>query len=162
VQSRDWDAYELSNFAAPGARAVHNCGYWLHRPCAAFGLGAAGLERTAAGAVRYRRPRQFAEFLSQPDGRVDAEWLGPHEIVAERLLTGLRSFVGVPSEWLRIWDSVAPHGWAERLRSEGAWIEGLLGITLAPERRMMAEAVAARWAADLDPLARSGHLPMLD
>jgi len=36
-------AYELSNFARPGARARHNLGYWRCDPCLAAGLGAHGM-----------------------------------------------------------------------------------------------------------------------
>ncbi len=43
-KSLGWDHYELSNWAKPGYRSIHNQAYWDHSNSRGFGLSAASYE----------------------------------------------------------------------------------------------------------------------
>jgi oxygen-independent coproporphyrinogen-3 oxidase len=43
LQQNGYHRYEISNYAKPGYECRHNCGYWIRRNYAGFGLGAASL-----------------------------------------------------------------------------------------------------------------------
>lgn len=53
-----YERYEVSNYARPGFRCVHNQAYWRAAPCVGVGPGASGLLVRADGRpVRYTNPR---------------------------------------------------------------------------------------------------------
>ncbi|MGH2724872.1 MAG: radical SAM family heme chaperone HemW [Actinomycetota bacterium] len=92
--------YEVSNWARPGHRCVHNLGYWEARPYLGLGAGAHSYrdgrrwwnvrppERYLAGALAGRRPIGGREVLDREAARL------------ERLLLGVRSAGGVPASWV--------------------------------------------------------------
>ena len=43
LREAGYERYEISNYAKPGFRCRHNCGYWTRTDYAGFGRGAAGL-----------------------------------------------------------------------------------------------------------------------
>jgi oxygen-independent coproporphyrinogen-3 oxidase len=43
LSQNGYHRYEISNYAKPGYECRHNCGYWIRRNYAGFGLGAASL-----------------------------------------------------------------------------------------------------------------------
>ena len=60
--------YELSNYARPGAEAVHNRRYWERRPVLGLGLGAVSTDpptRLHPFGVRRQRTRDLAGYLAQ-------------------------------------------------------------------------------------------------
>jgi oxygen-independent coproporphyrinogen-3 oxidase len=95
-----YEHYEVSNWATPGHRCVHNLGYWEGRPYLGLGAGAHSyrddrrwwnvrppttyIEGVAAG----RLPVGGQERLDDDEGRI------------ERLLLGLRLAEGVPHDWV--------------------------------------------------------------
>jgi oxygen-independent coproporphyrinogen-3 oxidase len=92
--------YEISNFAKPGRRSRHNLGYWHRADYVGLGPGAHG----AFGALRYwtqrSEPRWRAAALAGAWGIEGWERLSPRQVMAERLVLGLRLADGVPREWL--------------------------------------------------------------
>jgi putative oxygen-independent coproporphyrinogen III oxidase len=95
-----FEHYEVSNWAKPGHRCVHNTGYWEGRPY--LGLG--------AGAHSYREGRRWWN-LRPPQAYMDAveagripvggeERLTADERRLERILLGLRLSDGVPAGWM--------------------------------------------------------------
>ncbi|HEY4241760.1 MAG TPA: coproporphyrinogen-III oxidase family protein [Kofleriaceae bacterium] len=81
-----FEHYEISSYARPGKRAVHNQLYWQGARFLGLGVGAASLELRPDGTgVRQTNPRRFAEYgagpaeiveLSAEDLAVDRAWLG--------------------------------------------------------------------------------------
>lgn len=154
TEAHGWEAYEVSNFCAPGQRARHNSAYWQGRPYMGYGLGAASLVGRDFSASRYVRPRQWPAFLANPAERVERETLNTNERLAERLLLGLRSFVGVPAAWLAVWRRHEPN-FVDLLLQANMVFEDQGKIVMPPRQRLLAEELAARWLVALtaDPKA---------
>lgn len=157
LSAHGWDAYEVSNFAADGARALHNSGYWQGRPWLGFGPDAASSLPDAGGTLRFRRRRGWDEWLADPVGRCELEVVDAEAAVAERLALGLRSFVGVPQAWLEPWRRTEPDLVA-RLLGEGDLVAGEQPGTLVlrPSARLLADEWALRWWAALDAAGEPG------
>ena len=98
--ARDFEHYEVSNYARPGFRARHNLVYWRGAEYLCAGPGACGF----VGSLRYANVRgtaRWCETLERGALPVDAsETLTPRQRLAERLILGLRTADGVPRAWL--------------------------------------------------------------
>jgi putative oxygen-independent coproporphyrinogen III oxidase len=95
-----FEHYEISNWAGPGRRSVHNMGYWKGRPYLGLGAGSHSY-RAGRRWWNVRPPQQYlaeVEAGRRPVG--GSEELGPVEREMERLLLGLRVADGVPAEWI--------------------------------------------------------------
>jgi oxygen-independent coproporphyrinogen-3 oxidase len=95
-----YEHYEVSNWAKPGHRCVHNLGYWDGRPYLGVGAGAHSF-RDERRWWNVRPPQEYLELVAS--GRVPIggeEHLTDDERGLERLLLGLRTADGVPKEWL--------------------------------------------------------------
>lgn len=91
----DFHQYEISAFARPGARSLHNIGYWTARPYLGFGTSASGFYSL----IRYTNKSHFASYVhALSDGYVvfdSVESLAPEDRLKELLAVGLRFFDGV-------------------------------------------------------------------
>lgn len=98
---RGFEWYEISNFARPGHRSIHNQTYWRMGPWAGLGPGAEGTlpHRTPEGTLRpwrTRNPKLFPWLTGQRDG----EPLTAPEFALEHFLAGWRTSDGIEaSEW---------------------------------------------------------------
>jgi oxygen-independent coproporphyrinogen-3 oxidase len=92
-------AYEVSNYARPGAESRHNLAYWRYDDYAGIGPGAHGRIPVAgkpAATVRIRAPEAWAEAVERQGHGVRAEEpLAPRTRAREALLMGLRLAEGV-------------------------------------------------------------------
>jgi oxygen-independent coproporphyrinogen-3 oxidase len=107
-----YEHYEVSNWALPGHRCVHNLGYWQERPYLGLGAGAHSY-RDGRRWWNVRPPQQYIDMVhggSVPVGGDEA--LTDDERTLERLLLGLRTVEGVPTGWV---DRIV----ADRIVSEG-------------------------------------------
>ncbi len=84
-----FEQYEISNFALPGRRAVHNSGYWDHVPYIGLGPGAHSFD----GAARYWNP-ECVQAYSRPDAEC-MEVLTEEDILTEKVMLGLRRVDGL-------------------------------------------------------------------
>lgn len=95
-----YEHYEISNYARPGWRSAHNQIYWRAEEYLALGPGACGF----LGRVRYGNARALERYCALVEGGeppVDQhEVLSPRQMLAERLMLGLRLADGVPMAWL--------------------------------------------------------------
>ena len=95
-----FEHYEVSNYARPGHRSIHNQIYWRAEEYLGLGPGACGF----LGEVRYGNVRpveRYGEMVRAGIGPVDThETLTPRQRMAERLILGLRLRDGVPAAWL--------------------------------------------------------------
>jgi putative oxygen-independent coproporphyrinogen III oxidase len=107
-----YEHYEISNFARPGRRSLHNLQYWLGLPYLGLGVAAFGTVRLKHQWLRYRNPANIERYLalpfhdprlevfqSAPEGALEQlELLDPETRFRERLLLGLRLREGVDLE----------------------------------------------------------------
>lgn len=106
---RGYEHYEISNFAKPGKRSLHNQQYWWGRPYLGLGAGAVGTIEVEGRWQRYRNPRNVKEYLrgqsltdcSGVDVPDDLEYLDADTRLRERLMLGLRLREGVDLDMLR-------------------------------------------------------------
>ena len=83
-----YEHYEISNWALPGRRAVHNSAYWTRAPYVGLGPGAHSLRRNPD--VRSWNSEALVGWTSS------SEILSPDEIREEQIMLGLRTAEGVP------------------------------------------------------------------
>jgi coproporphyrinogen III oxidase-like Fe-S oxidoreductase len=93
-------AYEVSNYARPGAESRHNLTYWRYGDYVGIGPGAHGrLPLAPGGLTATRRHRAPEEWLARVErhghGTTAEEALAPEERAREALLMGLRLAEGV-------------------------------------------------------------------
>ncbi len=92
-------AYEVSNYARPGAESRHNLAYWRYGDYAGIGPGAHGrlmLGGTLLATRRHRAPEVWAERVErQGHATTHEEVLSPRERAREMLLMGLRLTEGI-------------------------------------------------------------------
>jgi oxygen-independent coproporphyrinogen-3 oxidase len=119
LTSAGFEHYEVSNYAKPGARAVHNSAYWNHVPYA--GLGPSAHE--FIDGVRRWNVREYTAWVgavaASRDPRAGSEELNADQRSLEALFLGLRTITGAArdvrdAEIVRKWEEA---GWA-RLSSE--------------------------------------------
>lgn len=96
-----FEHYEISSYARPGGRAVHNARYWRGEPYLGLGVGAASLEVAPDGSARRAtNPRRAADYLAAPGAAAEATPIGPAEMAADRAWLGMRTADGVAEEAL--------------------------------------------------------------
>ncbi|MEL6517908.1 MAG: radical SAM family heme chaperone HemW [Pseudomonadota bacterium] len=98
-ESAGLPAYEISNHAAPGQASQHNLIYWRGGDYAGIGPGAHG--RLTQGGQRYATATPLAPtaWLKQVEdtgaGETPREALSAADVVAERVMMGLRTVEGI-------------------------------------------------------------------
>ncbi|MBV9734390.1 MAG: coproporphyrinogen III oxidase [Acidisphaera sp.] len=92
-------AYEVSNYARPGAESRHNLAYWRYADYAGIGPGAHGrltLDGRLVATRRHRAPEPWAERVERRGhGSTPETALSPAERAREMLLMGLRLSEGI-------------------------------------------------------------------
>lgn len=95
-----YEQYEVSNFARPGKRCLHNRTYWLCESYTAVGPSAHGL----LGTTRYWNHRSLTQWTAKVHAgelpEANRETLGAHEQLTEFLFCTLRA-EGIPVTDLR-------------------------------------------------------------
>jgi oxygen-independent coproporphyrinogen-3 oxidase len=94
-------AYEISNYARPGAESRHNLAYWRYADYAGIGPGAHGrvtVDGTLLATRRHRAPEPWAVLVEQQGhGSVEQVPVDPSDRAREMLLMGLRLREGIDS-----------------------------------------------------------------
>jgi putative oxygen-independent coproporphyrinogen III oxidase len=89
------EQYEISNFARPGERSLHNLKYWKREPYLGLGVSAHSFD----GAVRFANERDVDAYIARIGSGGDAvvfrETLSDEEERHERLLLALRQTAGL-------------------------------------------------------------------
>jgi oxygen-independent coproporphyrinogen-3 oxidase len=109
LEAAGWEHYEVSAYARPGARAVHNSLYWTGGEYLGIGNGAASflLEAPDRG-VRFTAQRSAPRWLAaRPHPSLDEDpriaeisRQDATEMRADRIWLGLRTNDGVPAAWI--------------------------------------------------------------
>lgn len=94
-----YEHYEISNWAQPRCRALHNSGYWRHVPYLGFGPGAHSLLNGSQMIRRWNNPDLKGYISAAADGDFDnvrgQETLTEEQIQQERIFLGLRTAEGI-------------------------------------------------------------------
>jgi oxygen-independent coproporphyrinogen-3 oxidase len=114
-----YEHYEISSYARPGQRAVHNSLYWRGAAFLGLGVGAASLELAGDGSGRrVTNPRRAAAYLAAPGAPAEIVASTPAELAADRAWLGLRTSDGVAEADLApaagVADWLVANGLAER------------------------------------------------
>jgi putative oxygen-independent coproporphyrinogen III oxidase len=92
-------AYEVSNYARPGAESRHNLTYWRYQDYAGIGPGAHGRVSLGGGLYatsRHRAPEAWMELVARHGhGTSEEQKIEPPDQAREALLMGLRLTEGV-------------------------------------------------------------------
>ena len=124
-------AYEVSNYAKPGAESRHNLAYWRYGDYLGIGAGAHQRLSFADGTLRAaRRHRAPEEWLArvQRDGHavVEEEALSPRDRAREALLMGLRLHEGIDPARIEARSTLPFEDCVDRRALDGLAEEGLL------------------------------------
>lgn len=149
-----FEHYEISNFARPGHRSIHNQAYW--RGADYLGLGPAAFSTSRR--VRWKNVADTAEYIRLVDsGRVpivESEELDERKWLIERVALELRTAEGMPAE--RVAAPLA--GKLRELAAEGL-IETRAGrIVLTRPGLALADAIAETLLPD-NPVVAMGNSP---
>ena len=99
--ARGFEHYEISSYARPGKRAVHNSLYWRGEPYLGLGVGAASLWLDdAGGGERSTNPRRAADYFAAPGTPAERTAITAAEMAADRAWLGLRTSDGVREDML--------------------------------------------------------------
>ena len=138
LTARGFEHYEISSYARPGRRAVHNSLYWRGAPYLGLGASAASLRLLPDGAgERQTNPRRSADYLAAPGRAAELTRVPPPEMALDRAWLGLRTSDGVE-------EGLLPPGLATALVGDGL-AERRSG-RICPTLRgfLMADRIAAR------------------
>jgi oxygen-independent coproporphyrinogen-3 oxidase len=142
-------AYEVSNYAKPGAESRHNLVYWRYGDYVGVGPGAHGRIATPDGRFATRAARAPGEWIASVEARghgIEAQdEIGPGEQGDEMMLMGLRLEEGVS---LARYERLTGHALAPA-RIEALIGEGLLTrdgdrIAATPDGRLVLNGLLAR------------------
>lgn len=135
-----YEHYEISSYARPGHRSVHNSLYWQGAPYLGLGVGAASLEVHGDGsAIRQTNPRRATDYLAAPGTPTECTAITAREMAIDRAWLGMRVIDGVEER------ALAPaRGVADYLVSES--LAHRRGDRICPTLRgfLLADHVAAR------------------
>ncbi len=131
-----FEHYEISSYAKPGARAVHNSLYWQGAPFLGLGVGAASLwlDPETGDGERATNPRRATEYLAAPGTPAEPpQQIPASEMAADRAWLGMRTLQGVTEAELAGAPGVADEAVAEGLatRQDGRICPTLRGFLFA-------------------------------
>jgi oxygen-independent coproporphyrinogen III oxidase len=152
LQAAGYAQYEISNFAQPGERCLHNLLYWHNLPYIGVGPSAAGY----LGGVRYKNVSDLAEYARRMDrdGHAveESEQLSGAALAGETAMLNLRLNEGlVFADFLARTGCDARTLFASAIATHAAkgWLAvSASGIALTPAGRLMANTVIADFLAD--------------
>jgi oxygen-independent coproporphyrinogen-3 oxidase len=96
LSSQGYEHYEISNFALPGYKCIHNLNYWGQGNFIGAGAGASSF----INAVRSKNTEDISRYKENlvagllPDG--ESTVIGPRESLEEFIFLGLRKTEGIP------------------------------------------------------------------
>jgi len=90
-----YEHYEISNWALPARRSLHNLKYWRREPYLGFGAGAHSFEGSSRWA-NIHDPARYVVYIEQGSStREQADIVMPWQALAEEFFLGLRQIEGV-------------------------------------------------------------------
>ncbi len=153
LQAGGYEQYEISNFARPGQRCLHNLTYWRNQPYVGVGPSAAGY----LDGVRYKNVPSIEGYVQaiEQEGHavVESEKLTGAALAGETAMLQLRLNEGlVFDEFLRRTGIDGRDGFANSIAryAEKGWLTVTeRGVALSRTGRLMADAVIADFLAEV-------------
>jgi putative oxygen-independent coproporphyrinogen III oxidase len=146
LAERGYAHYEISSYARPGHRAIHNSRYWSGGEYLGLGAGAASFVRSPDGtARRWTNLRRVKDYLAAgpADRRGPVDDLAPADVETDLLWLAMRTSDGLPAARLAAYPALV-----ERLVAEGlaVRVDDPAGERISPTPRgfLYADTVAAR------------------
>ncbi len=93
-----FDHYEISNFAKPGHRAIHNSSYWSGDPYLGIGPSAHSFNGHSRQWNIAHNPKYINALLNNKSATSESEELKPSDLYNEYIMTGLRLSRGIEEE----------------------------------------------------------------
>ena len=94
-----YEHYEISNWALPGRRSLHNLKYWRREPYLGFGAGAHSFAYSEAGPTRWANVHDSARYVAMIEQglspREQIEAVSAEQAFDEELFLGLRQLEGI-------------------------------------------------------------------
>ena len=90
LKKSGYDHYEVSNFAKPGYKSIHNLNYWNNGEYYGFGLGASGYK----DGFRYTNTRSIHEYI-KGNYRLEENLLTHKDQMDNEIMLGLRKLEGI-------------------------------------------------------------------
>lgn len=102
LEAAGFEHYEVSSYARPGHRAIHNSLYWQGAEFLGLGLGAASFHRDpAGGGARWVNSRKLRDYLGGGAARVAEHTpLDARAVATDELWLAMRTRDGAPAEAL--------------------------------------------------------------
>ncbi len=100
LEGAGFEHYEVSNFARPGYRAVHNANYWRGVPYLGVGPSAHSFNGQAQRSWNVRSNARYLERLAAGELPLEREQLSEIDRYNERVMLGLRTSWGMSLEGL--------------------------------------------------------------
>jgi oxygen-independent coproporphyrinogen III oxidase len=146
-----YEHYEVSAYARPGRRAVHNQLYWRGEPYLGLGNGAHSFWTDGERGLRWSGHRSVARWLAgkpdadlRRDGRItDILAQGAAELAADRLWLAMRTSDGVPVD-------AAPAAALPALQAAGLVEVSGDRVRPTPKGLLFADEVGARMLAEVE------------
>ncbi len=142
LKEHGYEHYEISNFARPGYRCMHNESYWTGKPY--LGLGPSAHSYT--GDRRFWNTSDIHDYinvLSQNRLPITGEeWIGCDQTTFERMMLGFRRKEGIPAAWINP-DTKE----IDRLIEIGLMNQQVDRISLTTRGFLLADEIAVRLAA---------------
>ncbi|MDE7409190.1 MAG: radical SAM family heme chaperone HemW [Muribaculaceae bacterium] len=97
-----YDHYEISNFALPGHRSIHNSSYWLQKPYIGLGPSAHSYDGKHERKSNRADLRGYIDYwsddliISHRGEIIEKETLSDEELIEEYILTRMRMREGIP------------------------------------------------------------------
>ena len=101
LAAHDFHQYEISSFARPGFRCLHNQVYWSGKTYFGFGPGAASLTNNERRQNHRSVTTWLKKVLAGESAIGDVEELDPESFARELLVLGLRTNDGVDRAWFQ-------------------------------------------------------------
>jgi oxygen-independent coproporphyrinogen-3 oxidase len=144
MERNGYEQYEISNFAQPGFRAVHNSNYWKRISYIGIGPSAHSFNQQKRR-WNVANNRAYMKAIHEDEAWYEIEQLDNRETWNELLLTGLRTMEGVALNEVLHWDSFTDED-EQQLASftEQGWlIQTNERIALTKQGRLMADHIAS-------------------
>lgn len=114
---KGYERYEISNFARPGRRSLHNQKYWQRQPYLGLGAGAHSFDGSLRWANEVSPERYQARIARGELPVAERQAVGPVEEMEEFFFLGLRQSDGVSLNQARErWSHPPLNRWMERAR----------------------------------------------
>lgn len=115
LEKNGYMQYEISNFAKPGFKSLHNLKYWHCQEYYGLGAGAHGY----ISGVRTSNVKPVEEYIRQVaetgGAREEAVTLTKADMRVERIIMGMRLTEGIPAEYIKQPERYIKGGYMEKI-----------------------------------------------